>query len=58
MIWENQSSKEPFQEILDRRLLKFNYGDSHDRQRSGMTSHQEWMLSVGIKFNFSGKAKH
>jgi len=56
MIWDEQSSKEPFQAILDRRIRKFNYSDCHDKQRSGMTRHQEWMLSVGIKFKFSGKA--
>lgn len=56
MIWERQSSKETFQEILDRRILEFNYEDRHKKQRSGMTRHQEWMLSVGIKFNFSGKS--
>lgn len=56
MIWDGQSCKEPFQEILDRRILDFEHVFCSKKQNSGMTGHQEWMLSLGIRFNFSGKA--
>ena len=56
MIWSGKSREDPFQVILDRRIEKFSYKDSHDKLRSGMTKHQEWMLSVGIRFSFHKKA--
>lgn len=55
MIWGRNCSREPFQKILDRRIESFSYDDCHLVKKSGMTAHQEWMLSVGIRFNFPEK---
>lgn len=56
MLWDEKSRNESFQKILDHRILEFTYDECHKKLPSGMTKHQEWMLSVGIKFKFSKKA--
>lgn len=57
MIWGNESSKDPFQVILSKRIFDFSQDDIKKKKRSGMTKHQEWMISLGIKWNFPENAE-
>ena len=46
-----------FQKILSKRIRQFSWHERSEKLRSGMTRHQEWMLGLGMRWNFPDGSK-
>lgn len=51
MVFDREKEDE-FQKILNKRIRDFSWEERTKKRKSGMTRHQEWMLALGIRWNF------
>lgn len=56
MVFDRRKDDE-FQKILSKRIRGFSWPERTEKLRSGMTKHQEWMLGLGMRWNFPKESK-